>query len=100
MPKKPSSEKKFNFAEQLKNLNQLVAKMEGNELPLEEALLCFEQGVALVRECQQRLKEAELKVQKLSERNGKEILEDFETEDEDEDEDDTDDDEADDESHS
>lgn len=80
MPKKiktQNDEKKFNFAEQLKNLNRLVEKMEGSELPLEEALLCFEQGVALVRECQEKLKEAELKVQKLSERNGVEILEDF-----------------------
>ena len=51
--------------------------METGELGLEESLKYFERGVALTRNCQQALAEAEQKVQILLKQNGKEELQDF-----------------------
>lgn len=55
-----------NFETDLAELEQLVARMERGDLPLEEALGAFERGVRLARSCQQALREAEQKVQQLS----------------------------------
>lgn len=69
-----------NFEKTLEELNQIVEKMESGGLPLEESLKYFEQGVALTRQCQQALKEAEQKVQILLEKNTQTELADFEIE--------------------
>ena len=62
--------KKIDFEASLGELEQLVEQMEDGELSLEESLKAFEQGVKLTRECQQALKQAEQKVQLLTEQNG------------------------------
>lgn len=54
----------------LTELESLVGQLEQGELTLEEALQRFEQGVALVRACQNNLRLAEQKVEQLMERNG------------------------------
>ena len=54
----------------LTELESLVGQLEQGELTLEEALQRFEQGVALVRACQNSLRLAEQKVEQLMERNG------------------------------
>ena len=53
------------FEEALKKLESIVEQMEGGELPLETMLARFEEGVRLVKSCQTRLEEAELKINKL-----------------------------------
>ena len=55
-----------NFEADLAELEQLVARMERGDLTLEEAIGTFERGVALARACQQALRDAEQKVQRLS----------------------------------
>lgn len=50
----------------LKDLEQIVVNLEKGDLPLAEAIRQFERGVELTRRCQQVLKEAEQKVQVLS----------------------------------
>jgi exodeoxyribonuclease VII small subunit len=47
----------------LEELEALVARLEGGDLSLEQALQEFERGVKLTRECQSALKEAEQKVE-------------------------------------
>ena len=42
-----------------------MEKLEKGDLPLEEALACFEEGVKAAGSCQKLLKEAELKIEKL-----------------------------------
>ena len=54
------------FEQSLKALEALVERLEGGELPLEQALEAFETGVRLTRECQQALRQAEQKVEILS----------------------------------
>jgi exodeoxyribonuclease VII small subunit len=58
------------FEAALAELESLVGQLEQGELPLEDTLQRFEQGVALVRTCQNALQLAEQKVEQLMERNG------------------------------
>lgn len=53
------------FEQSLDELEQLVAKMEGGELSLDESLRSFERGIALFRNCQNALEQAELRVKLL-----------------------------------
>ena len=67
MPK--SSSKTPPFEQALAELESLVETMEQGELSLEESLKSFERGVMLTRTCQQALKNAEQKIQILTENN-------------------------------
>ena len=53
------------FEEALKKLESLVEAMESDDLPLETLLAKYEEGVKLVKICQEKLAEAELKIQQL-----------------------------------
>ena len=57
--------KKENFEEALQKLEAIVTQMEEGDLPLEEALKSFEEGVRLAKFCTKKLDEAERKVEKL-----------------------------------
>ena len=54
-----------NFEAQLASLERIVRELERGDLPLERSLELFEQGVRLSRECQERLNEAERRVEVL-----------------------------------
>lgn len=60
------------FEKSLKQLEEIVTKMEGSELTLEQALRSFEEGVALSRQCQQALQQAEVRVNELMSNENKE----------------------------
>jgi exodeoxyribonuclease VII small subunit len=66
MVKKPS-EQPLDFESALRDLEALVGTLESGELPLEESLKAFENGIALTRRCQSALQAAELKVKELTE---------------------------------
>lgn len=55
------AEKKFEAA--LTRLEEIVKDLEQGELPLEQSLKLFEEGVKLARLCNKRLEEAERKVE-------------------------------------
>jgi exodeoxyribonuclease VII small subunit len=59
------AKKKEKFEEALQKLEAIVTQMEEGELPLEETLKAFEEGVRLARYCASKLDEAERKVEKL-----------------------------------
>ncbi|MEH6801112.1 MAG: exodeoxyribonuclease VII small subunit [Halopseudomonas sabulinigri] len=65
------------FEQSLGELQKLVERLESGELSLEESLSSFEQSVALTRDCQQALTQAEQKVQQLVEKNGELTTEPF-----------------------
>lgn len=56
------------FEEQLKSLETVVEKLERGDLPLQESLSLFEQGVALSEACKKELEAAEGRVQVLLQR--------------------------------
>ena len=53
------------FEKDLERLEEIVAGLEEGGLPLEESLRQFEEGVALVRQCEKTLKAAERKIDML-----------------------------------
>ena len=61
MPKKNEAPASFETA--LSELEQIVTRLEGGDLPLEEALNEFERGVQLARQGQVKLQQAEQRVQ-------------------------------------
>ena len=54
--------KSIDFEKKLVQLESLVNDMEKGSLSLEDSLKAFEDGIKITRECQQALKDAELKV--------------------------------------
>ena len=53
------------FEEALKKLESIVEAMEGEELPLETLLAKYDEGTRLARICQEKLSEADLKIQQV-----------------------------------
>lgn len=74
--------KDTDFERSLGELEQLVQRLEGGELPLDEALRTFERGIELTRQCQTALKSARQKVDILLKRSGQLEVEPFSDEDE------------------
>ncbi len=72
-----------NFEEDLEELEKLVENLEKGELSLEESLACFERGIALTRNCQKALSEAEQKVNILLTDRETQKLQNFSTEEDD-----------------
>ena len=59
------SSSKNTFEESLKKLEKIVEKLEDGNVNLDDSIKSFEEGVALVKECQKQLSEAEIKIQTL-----------------------------------
>lgn len=57
--------KEKKFEEAMERLNAVVATLEKNEVPLDEAIKLFEEGLELVQFCDQKLKAFETKVEEL-----------------------------------
>ena len=64
-----TAKKTFHFEKSLEQLHKIVDKIEQGNLPLEDALKNFEEGVTLIRQCQTALQAAEQKVSILTESN-------------------------------
>ena len=58
-------DKQIDFEASLKELESIVAKLEDENINLEDSVQSFEKGVNLVKECQTQLQKAELKIKKL-----------------------------------
>jgi exodeoxyribonuclease VII small subunit len=67
------AKKSFTIADTLSQIETLTARLEDNDISLEQALQDFERGVQLIRQAQQALQEAEQKVKLLVERNGEPV---------------------------
>ena len=66
------------FEECLQSLESIVDQLEKGNLPLEQSLKLFEQGVELSNNCRKELEEAEGRVEVLLKQNGKLQAEPFE----------------------
>ena len=74
-----ANKKNINFEKTFAELENLVNQIEEGDLSLEESLKCFERGMMLTKNCQQALSEAEQKVKILLEKNNKNSLESFDS---------------------
>jgi exodeoxyribonuclease VII small subunit len=80
MSSKPKSAgAELNFESAMDRLEAIVEKMESGKLPLEELIVRYEEGMNLVKICQERLASAEQKIEIIG-RNaaGKPVVKDFE----------------------
>ncbi len=67
------------FETSLHRLEQIVKKLEGGDLPLDDAMKLFEEGIQLSQQCQKQLEEAENKVEVLLKKaDGKVVARKFE----------------------
>ena len=71
MSKKNGAAKKKTFEECLGELEEIVSRIEGDELTLDESLSAHEKGVGLLRACQDMLARAEMKIKELTEEDGR-----------------------------
>lgn len=55
----------LSFEDSYARLEQVIEKLEGGELSLDESVALFEEGMRLARHCGQKLDDAELKVSQL-----------------------------------
>jgi exodeoxyribonuclease VII small subunit len=69
------------FEASLEALEGIVHKLERGDLPLEKSLDLFEQGIRLSRECQERLSQAERRIEVLlRDQQGRPVVSSFEDE--------------------
>lgn len=62
---KPPAVEKMSFEDALKELEEIVAKLERGDVDLEESISIYERGAELKKHCETRLKSAELKVKQI-----------------------------------
>ena len=55
----------LSFEDALRELEGIVHQLEAGDVPLEDSIRIYERGAALKAHCEKRLKEAELKVEKV-----------------------------------
>ncbi len=56
------------FEQALTELEEIIKKLEDGKLPLEDAVKAFERGSELKKICEEKLKNAQLKIEMLSEK--------------------------------
>lgn len=62
-------EKKKSFEEAMNRLQTIVQELETNEKPLDETISLFEEGLQLVKNCDEQLKQYETQINTLIEEN-------------------------------
>lgn len=72
-----TTKQQLSFETAIAELEQIVAQLESGDLELEQSLKLFERGIELTRVSQNKLQEAEQKVQILMEKNGQLELQPF-----------------------
>ena len=69
----------LNFEKAMDRLETIVEQMESGKLPLEDLIVRYEEGMSLVKVCQERLSNAEQKIEIIARNNaGKPIVKNFE----------------------
>ena len=68
----------MNFEESLKRLEEITAKLESNDLSLDESLKIFEEGIKLSRFCEKKLTDAEQKLEILKSSEIEEFIDEHE----------------------
>lgn len=72
-------EKELSFEENLEKLEAIVKNLESGEIPLDDAIDSFNEAMKLAKVCDEKLKNAEEKVNSILNKDGK--LEEFKIED-------------------
>jgi exodeoxyribonuclease VII small subunit len=57
---------KLPFEQAIKELESIVQRLEGGQVPLEESVTIYERGEALKQRCEELLRQAEARVEKIT----------------------------------
>jgi len=77
--KTKTREPELNFEGAMDRLEKIVEQMESGKLPLEDLIVRYEEGMNLVKICQERLANAEQKIQIITRTStGKAVVKEFE----------------------
>ena len=66
------------FEDALQRLEEIAQLLENEETPLEDSIQLFEEGIELKDFCEEKLKSAKLKINKIIKKNKDLVIEDFE----------------------
>tara|TARA_B100000787_G_C16134051_1_gene268786 strand:- start:797 stop:1024 length:228 start_codon:yes stop_codon:yes gene_type:complete len=69
---------KLNFEDSLMRLEKIAELLESENTPLEDSISLFEEGIALKEVCEEKLKNAKLKIEKIIKSKNSITTEDFE----------------------
>ncbi|HTF79485.1 MAG TPA: exodeoxyribonuclease VII small subunit [Bradyrhizobium sp.] len=58
--------KKLSFERAMEELESIVTRLEGGKVPLEESVAIYERGESLKRRCEELLRQAEVRVEKIT----------------------------------
>ena len=58
---------KLSFEESIKELTNIVGKIEQGQIPLQDSLQQYERGMALIKHCRTILQKAEKRIEKITE---------------------------------
>ena len=61
---------KITFEQAMAELDDIVRKLENGQIPLEEAVKTYERGMELKKICEEKLNAAEMKIEKLTLKDG------------------------------
>jgi exodeoxyribonuclease VII small subunit len=61
---------KISFEEAIRVLTEIVEKIETGQVPLEESLVQYEKGMALIGQCRRILQDAEKRIAEIEQRHG------------------------------
>lgn len=67
MAKEKKDTSKPSFEKAIKELTEIVQKIEGGETPLQDSLEQYERGMTLIKHCREILEKAEKRIEKISE---------------------------------
>jgi exodeoxyribonuclease VII small subunit len=71
------SEQEIGFERAMEQLETIVAKLESGDVPLEQAIELFQEGMRLSRICSQKLESVERKIEMLLEEDGQTVKKPF-----------------------
>ena len=65
--------KSLNFESTLSEIEKIIESLEEGNLTLENSIKAYEKGISLTKACQKMLSDAELKIKKLSSKEGEDV---------------------------
>ncbi|WP_420829926.1 exodeoxyribonuclease VII small subunit [Nosocomiicoccus ampullae] len=64
-----SADQTLSFEEKMKKLEDIIQKLDSDEVQLEESLSLYKEGIKLSKECDEILKNAQLEIEELEVNN-------------------------------
>jgi exodeoxyribonuclease VII small subunit len=71
------ADQEIGFEQAMEQLERIVAKLEGGDVPLEQAIELFQEGMRLSRICGQKLESVERRIEMLLEEDGRTVKKPF-----------------------